>query len=87
MTFEEALELARLGVRVCRPGWSGDFMLVREGRPVMGRFIGEASLAAVRFWVPPEVDAMACDWMRFSRDLPDEWEGCDAPQRGPGRLA
>ena len=79
MNFEEALELGRRGVRVCRPGWEEDFLLVREGRPVRGRFLGESRLARVHFWEPSDEDRLALDWRLFRRELPDEWEGCDLP--------
>ena len=82
MNFEEALELGRRGVRVCRPGWEEDFLLVREGRPVRGRFLGESSLARMRGWEPSDEDRLARDWRLFRRVLPDDWEGCDMPAAG-----
>ena len=82
MTFDEALELGSRGVRVCRPGFGEDFCLVQEGRFVRGSFMGEASLACVRFWEPSPEDRQALDWRRFRRELPDEWDGCDMPTAG-----
>ena len=82
MNFEEALELGRRGVRVCRPGWEEDFLLVWEGRPVRGRFLGESSLARMRGWEPSDEDSRARDWRLFRRVLPDDWEGCDMPVAG-----
>ena len=74
MTFDEALELGSRGVRVCRPGFGEEFCLVQEGRIVRGGFMGEASLARMRFWEPSAEDRQAPDWRRFRRELPDEWE-------------
>ena len=82
MTFAEALALASRGIRVCRPGFGEDFCLVQEGRIVRGSFMGEASLARVRFWEPSPQDRQARDWRRFARELPDAWEGCDMPAAG-----
>ena len=82
MTFDEALELGSRGVRVCRPGFGEEFCLVQEGRIVRGGFMGEASLARVRFWEPSPEDRQALDWRRFRRELPDEWDGCDMPTAG-----
>ena len=45
-------------------------------------FMGEASLARMRFWEPSAEDRQAPDWRRFRRELPDEWEGCDMPAAG-----
>ena len=44
-----------------------------------GHFIGETGFTDVRAYVFTDEDKNATDWERFTRVLPDAWEGCDVP--------
>ncbi len=78
MDFCAALALAQCGVAVTRSGWKGQFWIVRSGKSLMGRYIGETGFTRMRAGEPDEEDRRASDWQPFIRSLPDDWEGCDA---------
>ena len=79
MRFEEALLLAGKGQLITRPGYGVSFAAIREGQAVYGHFIGETGFTDVRAYVFTDEDKSATDWERFTRVLPDAWEGCDVP--------
>ena len=84
MRFEEALALAERGELLSRPGYEGRFVAVRDGRTLYGGFIGETGFTDMRAYTFTEEDIRATDWERFTRTLPDAWEGCDTPAREQG---
>ena len=82
MDFAAALALVHCGVAVTRHGWKGRFWIIRDGKSLMGTYIGETNLARMRVAEPSLEDRRATDWQCFTRMLPDDWTGCDA---GDGR--
>lgn len=84
MRFEEAMELAERGELVSRPGYGTRFVAVRDGQTRYGGFVGETGFADMRAYAFTEEDIRATDWRRFTRVLPDAWEGCDTPSTGRG---
>ena len=81
MRFDEAVSLAGQGELVTRPAYEPHFVAIRDGKTLYGQFVGETQLADMRPYAFTEEDVRAADWKRFTRTLPDEWEGCDAPDR------
>lgn len=81
MRFDEAVSLARQGELVTRPAYDPYFLTIRDGKTLYGQFVGETSFADMRPYAFTDEDARAADWKRFTRTLPDEWEGCDVPDR------
>ena len=80
MRFDEAVTLARQGELVNRPVHDPHFVAIRDGKTLYGQFVGETHFADMKPYAFTEEDVCAADWKRFTRTIPDEWDGCDAPK-------
>lgn len=78
MDYTAAHALACCGVAVARHRWKERFWIVKDGKSLMGSYIGETGLARMRAGEPSADDRAAADWQRFIRVLPEDWTGCDA---------
>ncbi len=79
MNITEALLRMEQGDLLTRPALQPRFLVRRGGRLLAGAYIGESGLAEMHAHTLSQEERAAQDWIPYTRVLPDEWTGCDAP--------
>lgn len=67
MTFGEALEKLKQGVRMTRPGWNGKnmYVLITSVPGIGDVFLLNTAQGDYTFWTIDHTSALATDWQEF----------------------